>query len=123
MAVLYAVLVFYFSSQSSLPEAVRPIFAGSDKVAHFLEFAFMGGLLFLTFANAGWRPWDAPFAIALGAVYGATDELHQLFVPGRTADTFDALFNALGAVTAVLILAYLDHRMHPSPAPAKTGNA
>lgn len=123
MAVLYAVLIFYFSSQSNLPEVARPIFAASDKVAHFLEFAFMGGLLFLTFANAGWRPWDAPLAIALGAIYGATDELHQVFIPGRTADTFDALFNALGAVAAVLILAYLDHRMHPTQVPARTGDA
>ncbi len=123
MAVLYAVIIFYFSSQSSLPEAVKPIFAGSDKAAHFLEFAFMGGLLFLTFASAGWRPWDAPLAIALGAIYGATDEFHQVFVPGRTADTFDALFNALGAVAAVLVLAYLDHRMHPTQVLAKTGNA
>jgi VanZ family protein len=95
-----------------------PIFSFSDKLVHFLEFALFGSLLFLTFASAGWRPWDAPLAIVLGGIYGATDEMHQLFVPGRVADPLDALVNWLGVLVAVLVLAYIDRRMHPSSAPS-----
>jgi len=86
----------------------------SDKLVHFLEFALFGGLLFLAFASAGWRPWDAPLAIALGIIYGSIDELHQFFVPGRVLDPMDALVNCAGVVVAVLILACLDWKLHPS---------
>jgi VanZ family protein len=110
-------LIFYSSSQTNIPAIAMPIFSLSDKLAHFLEFALFGSLLFLTFASAGWRPWDAPLAIILGGIYGTTDEMHQFFVPGRVADPMDALINLAGVFVAVLILAYIDRRMHPSPAP------
>jgi VanZ family protein len=110
-------LIFYSSSQTNIPAIAMPIFSLSDKLAHFLEFALFGSLLFLTFASAGWRPWDAPLAIILGGIYGTTDEMHQFFVPGRVADPMDALVNWAGVFVAVLILAYIDRRMHPSPVP------
>ena len=40
----------------------------------------------------------AALAAALAAVYGVSDELHQSFVPGRTADGADVVADAVGAV-------------------------
>jgi len=122
-AILYACLIFYSSSQTDIPAIAMPIFSLSDKLVHFLEFALFGSLLFLTFASAGWRPWDAPLAIVLGGIYGVTDEMHQLFVPGRFADPADALVNCVGVLAAVLILACIDRRMHPSQVPRLDGKA
>jgi VanZ family protein len=36
----------------------------------------------------------------IGTAYGATDEWHQSFVPGRQADAADVLADALGALAA-----------------------
>jgi len=40
-------------------------------------------------------------AAALATVYGALDEVHQYFVPGRFASVTDALLNAAGALAVV----------------------
>ncbi len=113
-SIAYACLIFYASSLSTPPEMVKPFFLDMSTLAHLAEFALLGGLLFLTFAHASWRPWDAPVAVVLGVVYGAVDEFHQSYVPGRFADPADAVMDALGVVIAVAILAYLDHRVYSS---------
>ena len=118
-SIVYACLIFYASSLSTAPEAARPLFLDMDALAHFSEFALFGGLLFMTFAYAGWRPWDAPVAIVLGTAYGIVDEFHQLYVPGRFADPFDASMDAIGVIVAVAVLAYLDRRLYPSPPPLR----
>ncbi len=46
-------------------------------------------------------PW------ALSATFGALDEVHQGFVPGRSRDAFDWVADAVGAALAVLLLAAL----------------
>jgi hypothetical protein len=48
-------------------------------------------------AAAGARRRAALLAAALATLYGALDEVHQMFVMGRTASVTDALANALGA--------------------------
>jgi len=37
-------------------------------------------------------------------VYAATDEFHQLFVPGRSGQVKDVLLDSCGAAVGVLIL-------------------
>jgi VanZ family protein len=39
----------------------------------------------------------AAVAIAITATYAATDEIHQMFVPGRSAEVADLIFDTLGA--------------------------
>jgi VanZ family protein len=53
-------------------------------------------------------PRVAPAQVALAAwllaaLYGITDEWHQLHVPGRHADVHDLLTNTVGAATAALL--------------------
>ena len=38
-------------------------------------------------------------------VYAATDEFHQLFIPGRSGQVSDVLLDSAGALAGVLILA------------------
>jgi VanZ family protein len=42
-------------------------------------------------------------AIVLATLYGATDEFHQLFVPGRSADRYDVLADCVGATMGTAI--------------------
>ena len=44
-------------------------------------------------------------SLLFGAFYASTDELHQYFVPGRSARLFDVGIDTLGVLTGVL--AYL----------------
>jgi len=37
-------------------------------------------------------------------IYGATDEIHQYFVPNRDSDVFDWLADVVGALVGYLIL-------------------
>jgi VanZ family protein len=40
----------------------------------------------------------AALAAAITIVYGVTDEFHQSFVPGRSADAYDLAADAAGAL-------------------------
>lgn len=102
-ALLYMALIFAVSSVR-LPGLQLP--RGWDKGIHFVEYAVLG--LLVRFAVARTAPgWRAPaaglLAWAMAAAYGATDELHQAFVPGRVASVYDWLADTLGAGLAVAL--------------------
>lgn len=50
------------------------------------------------------------WAIMLAVIYGATDEFHQSFVPGRDADAFDLIPDTLGAIIGIAVLANAKRR-------------
>lgn len=70
-----------------------------DKVAHFFLYAGFGLFLYLTLRNSS-NPVENPFiyAIVLGILYGATDEIHQSFVPGRSSSLGDLFADSLGLI-------------------------
>lgn len=39
----------------------------------------------------------APLSLLITGLYGVSDEVHQYFVPGRSASPYDALADLLGA--------------------------
>lgn len=60
------------------------------------------------------RPGPLAWLIATG--YAASDELHQIFVPGRSGEFIDVLLDSLGAFVGVLgYLAWRDLRSRPVP--------
>lgn len=67
------------------------------KMAHFMEYAFMGFLVFML-----WRPWinigKKLFAIVVLWVFvsAAFDEIHQLYVPGRWGCFADVCLDTSG---------------------------
>lgn len=80
----------------------RPLrFPHADKVAHLLEYATLAGA-WLGALRATWpaaaRGRHAALAALLAAAYGATDEWHQSFVPGRSAEVADWCADAAGAL-------------------------
>lgn len=70
-----------------------------DKLVHFLAFGLLGTAIIR--ALGARRPWPrALIATALVSLFGASDEIHQHFTPGRSSDVFDWVADTLGAVTA-----------------------
>jgi VanZ family protein len=80
----------------------------SDKTAHFMAYAALGLLSIRATAQARWSGVTGP-ALATAwlvcAVYAASDELHQLMIPGRTAAFDDWVADALGSASALLVVA------------------
>ena len=113
-SLLYMALIFAVSSlkQPPLPTPEFEWFA-IDKIYHFIEYAILGTLLAWAFVKA--RPSIVPSkhiwlaAAVLSMLYGASDEWHQTFVPGRYATLGDWVADALGSIAGVLAV-YLYYR-------------
>lgn len=122
---LYAGAIFVLSS---LPHPPVPAMAWlhSDKVLHAIEYAGFGGLLARALALGG-RGLSARgavvAAVGLGALYGASDELHQAFVPNRTADPFDWMADVTGAAAGALLYRLLGLRARASASPPRPPEA
>lgn len=71
------------------------------KAAHAAEFALLAVLLFHALYRTCGRGRPA-LAWGLTVLYAVTDELHQLFVPGRACRFFDVCVDAAGALAGVL---------------------
>jgi VanZ family protein len=72
---------------------------------HFFLYIGFGVLLYFGFYIPGrlYRQFALNLAWFSGTLYGLTDEYHQSFVPGRTADWKDAVADASGVLLGILI--------------------
>jgi len=98
-----------------------------DKAIHFAEFVPLGFLLAGWMARRTWAPRARlPLTLAVAAVvaiFGAADELHQWFVPNRSATVGDALADALGGLVGAGLGALLiDPRRRRRPALSRSGS-
>lgn len=103
-ALVYAIAIFVCSSISFPPSLPGPV---TDKDVHVVLYAGLALLVLRAVVRGRWREvtTTAGFqAIAITTAYGASDEWHQRFVPGRTADLRDLLADAVGAAGAVLLV-------------------
>ena len=75
------------------------------KAAHMTEYAILG-LLSFAFYRGILKKEKRQFLAALltAAVYAATDEFHQYFIPGRSAEVMDVCIDTLGASIGLAIL-------------------
>ena len=77
------------------------------KTAHFTEYAVLGSLFFLNLKS--WQrsknstSMNILLSLIFSFLYACTDELHQIFVPGRSAQFRDVLIDTLGASFGTLI--------------------
>ena len=76
-----------------------------DKWAHLLVFGLLATLYLRHpwFENKGRK--GAWMAIIAASIYGASDEYHQYFVPGRVCDWVDWVADTLGATLAAWLYA------------------
>lgn len=103
-AVAQMAAIFALSSQESLPSLPGGL---TDYTGHFIGYAILGVLLLRGFAGAAWRGVTSRagwLAVAVSSAYGVTDEVHQLFVPGRSATVEDWIADTLGAIAGVTLV-------------------
>jgi len=106
---LIAPLVHWLLPQLS-PEAVDCIVFGIRKCAHLAEYAILALLLWRALRqreDSQPLPWNwrqGVLVILLVALYAATDEFHQSFVPSRQASVLDVFIDTTGGFLALLFL-------------------
>jgi VanZ family protein len=87
-------------------QTIATLHATIRKLAHFTEYLILGVLISRALRDGrGWRLEHALMAASLAIVYAVSDEVHQRFVPGRTAAAGDVGIDALGAVVGQIALA------------------
>ncbi len=106
-------VIFFVSGMTE-----RPVTPGmthitwDDKLQHMLAYAILAGLVWRAL-GARWRSlWlRAAVAILVAVAYGAFDECHQYFVPGRECSFSDWSCDSAGAALAGVVLGRLSMRM------------
>ena len=92
-AIVWAVLLFTLSAQSKLPEP--PVtFDGIDKLEHATAYGILAGLIIVAQGVASKRA--VLVAALLTSLYGMSDEVHQMHVPGRSPDVLDWAADTIG---------------------------
>jgi VanZ family protein len=89
-------------------QTIEQVHHAIRKCAHFCEYAMLGFLawrvvhldLSLSTVSAGRQYW---LALLLCALYAASDEFHQSFVPTRQPAVLDVLLDTCGAGFGLLI--------------------
>lgn len=100
--VAYMAALFYTSSLSAVPGPVGVWF--TDTVLHMAGYAGLALVCLRALAGGTWARVATPVLVGawlMATLYGATDEWHQSFVPGRTAEVRDLVNDGLGAFAAV----------------------
>jgi len=97
----WAGLIFFLSSQSQLPQ-VGPQFENKDKVEHFIFYLIFWFLILLPlrYAHRSSLTKAIVLALLITSAYGASDEFHQRFVPGRDCDVWDWAADTFGGFIA-----------------------
>lgn len=109
-ALIWAILILTVSSIPHLPPLTDKIKIG-DKIAHFLEYFVFGALVARMLRQMNKSTLQILLLTSItGAIYGILDELHQLFIPGRTTDPLDITADTLGAILASLIYIWWQSR-------------
>ena len=74
------------------------------KLAHYTLYT-VGGVLIISFAYTmdKTKKEKILYSLAFGVCFVITDEVHQLFVPGRTGRLLDVGIDTLGIMTGILI--------------------
>lgn len=108
--VVYAIAIFQISTISEVPtirgiltqeKLPKDVWTGDD-IEHIVEYGIFAFLSLRMFKQTKFRVYAHQFAILLTILYGATDELHQFFVPERSASIRDLFFDALASLMVLI---------------------
>ena len=128
LIILWMTLVFYLSNQISdessklsggITKAILNFFNVLEgktleqqsaietiirKLAHYSIYA-LGGILILLHVNLYKIKTNKKVIISwlIGTAYAITDEIHQLFISGRSGEIRDVCIDSLGVITGIII--------------------
>ena len=78
------------------------------KIAHFSIYTLVGLLLMGLMKTYKIKEIDqVGLSMIIGIIYASTDEIHQAFIPGRSAQLTDVMLDSIGVLTGVFIVMLL----------------
>ena len=100
--------IFYDTKQLEQSQ-VQEIVATTDrivrKLAHFSLYTITGMILMLLLNTTNLKKKNKIYiSLILGILYAISDEMHQIFVPGRTPLITDVLIDTLGIIFGISII-------------------
>ncbi len=117
-ALVWAGLIF---ASSSIPGSKFPNFVllHHDKLIHTGIFLVFGLLIYralmIRSKDNSFDFQRALIVIFCVVVYGASDEFHQSFVPGRTPDVWDATADTIGGILSLIIIFIYSRKRSSAP--------
>ncbi len=109
ITLMYAGMIFYLSSIPITQPPILDKISFISTIEHIIEFAIFGTLLLISFRSI---KQDSILAVVvLVCFYGFSDEIHQLFTPGRVFDVWDILADCVGGVCGAFMAAYHSDRI------------
>lgn len=101
--IVWMIVIFIGSSIGNVPRVGGKVTDGMvHRVAHVLEFAVLGALLLRALGqDQRLMKREIVLALILVTLYGASDEFHQRFTPGRSSEGVSVLFDAAGGALGV----------------------
>lgn len=88
-----------YSDEEILEKFVKPV----RKMAHFTIYLVLGVLVYLYIKEL---KIDNKFIVSLliCVIYALSDEIHQLFIIGRSGNIIDVLIDSLGSIIGIFII-------------------
>ena len=95
---------FQIHSNADLMMHAEAVHTFVRKTAHFTEYAVLG---FFTYKAVSCDVKDRKKAVLMAQListgYASTDEIHQMFVPGREGKVFDVMIDSCGAFCGIMV--------------------
>lgn len=121
LVILWMILIFCFSNQKATDSTklsngfikntickinskdciVKKYIKPVRKTAHFCVYLILG-LLVMNCFNINKK--YILYSLLICLIYSISDEVHQIFVPGRSGEVFDVLIDTLGSFIGINIL-------------------
>lgn len=103
--------IYDISSSADLLMHAETVHTFVRKTAHFMEYAVLGFFVYHAIScDMGNGKQTILVAQAICTGYAGTDEIHQLFVPGREGKLFDVMIDSIGAFSGIIVARFLISR-------------
>lgn len=122
-AIAWMLFIFYMSHQPAtistntsgfFVDTLRSIFSLSNeyidvlqtivrKIAHMGEYAILGVFLYCGFKHLQIKTTYL-FTFIISVIYACSDEIHQLFIPGRSGSIIDVCIDSIGICIGLLLI-------------------
>ncbi len=106
-AIVFSLLIIIMSHQPQPPH-MELGFEWQDKIMHLGAYTVYGLLLLYAFRN---NTHVILYTLLIGMAFGASDEIHQYFVPSRSAEFLDWFADCGGIIIAVLLFLLIRKRI------------
>ncbi len=77
------------------------------KSAHFTAYLLLGIFVIQALFRQGKWKKDSIVAIIVCVVYAISDEIHQVFIPGRSGEVRDVLIDSSGAIVGIILYIFV----------------